>query len=342
MWVAAGLLVLTPLDDVTDSAMERLAREMASWKAIELRVREDMNVRPVPGIQVVPESTNFYHYIETSDDRRFVDETSQAGGAKGDRISGYCDGSRCADVSYRAEGDRQQQVQVIISKQFRNEGRFGWTDRPAPLKYFHVGLLPLYEALPKAQRIGEAVCLDRPCDVFLFPKFKTSRASQDFTYYLDRATGVPLKVEAFKDEAMRQAGKPAWVWRADSLDDVQGFHIPLTSSYQSFNHKNADDPITLTSKIKVETISYNNSYEKSQFWPTIQPGVTVHDAITKRSSTVPGPIARTESPAGRAPTAGIIVATPPRDWIAYVPPVGLGLGLVVLIAGLVLWWKRQP
>lgn len=325
------------MDRLTDSAIEHLTREMTSWSAIELQVREDVSMQAASEIQVASERTNFDHYIETSRGLRFLEETSQVDGSEGGRISAYCDGSRCANVLYRAEGDHQQQAQVTISKQFLNEGRFGWTDRPKPLKYFYVGLSPLPEALPKAQRIGEDTCLDRTCDVFLFPAFQ----SQDLVYSLDRATGVPLKVEAFKDEAMRQAGRPSWVWQADSLDDVQGFHVPLTSSYQGFNYNNPDDPVTRTSEIKVETISYNKAYEKSQFWPTIQPGVTVHDTIAKESYTVPDPTAAAEPATAPLPTAGHIVATPPQDWTTYVPPVGLGLGIAVLIAGLVLWRRQQ-
>lgn len=196
--------------------------------------------------------------------------------------------------------------------------------------------------MPQAQRTGEDTCLDRPCVVFLFPHFKTDTEFQDLVYHLDRETGVPLKVEAFKDEATRLAGNSSWIWQAESLDEVQGFHVPLSSSYQSFNKdKNAKDPIAISSKTKIESIYYNKSYSESQFWPVIQPGAVVHDIIAKSSTTIPDPKASTGPPAERPQAAGSIVATPPQGWMDYVPPVGLGLGLVLLITGLVLW-RRRP
>jgi hypothetical protein len=314
---------------------------MTSWKAIEIHVRENMLVQRIPGLPIPPESANLYHYIETSDGRRFLDAATEHNGQTEGRSLDCSDGNRCASVSFRKEGDQFQQVQVDITKHFRYERQFGWSVCPVPLKYFHIGLSPLYEALPKAQRTGEDTCLDRPCEVFLFAEFKSGKTPQDLVYHLDRATGVPLKVEAFKDKTARLDGKPSWVWQADSLDEIQGFHLPLSSSYKSFDYQNADDPVKIALETKVESLSYNKPYLETQFWPTIQPGTVVFDTIARTAKTVPDPKAATASPSEPLPTTGHIAAVPPRDWGSYVPPVGLGLGVSVLIVGLLLWMRRS-
>src|SRR5690606_33001217 len=86
---------------------------------------------------------------------------------------------------------------VFVSKTFMNEHATGYAESPQPLQLFHVGLTPLYEAIEHAEHVGEESVVGRACHVFRFPAVPGRNSAQDLVYYLDQATAIPLKVEAF-------------------------------------------------------------------------------------------------------------------------------------------------
>jgi hypothetical protein len=91
----------------------------------------------------------------------------------------------------------------------------------------------------------------------------------------------------------------------------------------------------------VQAIEFNKSYPASTFWPTLQPGVVVLDTISNTTYTVPGQPAPHAAPE-QAPVAGQAVrATPPWSWEDAAAPTALGLGVAVLVAVLIVWWRKR-
>lgn len=284
-------LLGTLLDPVGwEHVAARLKLESQGWSSIEMRVRtvqtvDDPGAGPHPGLDI--ES----RYVETASGKRFYDTTSREPNGLVVRRTGYRDGSRCANVTYQSD-DPSEQAQIVVSRVFLREADFGYVERPEPLAFYYVGLVPLHEALRGAERLEDSVVLGRPCDRFLFPEVKGGGRAQALVYHLDRATSVPLKVTAHRDRKDLTDRGASWTWEATSLERVAGHNVVMTSKYRSYHfvkNEGATEQVQdMTNVYTVESVEYDKSYPSKMFWPTFGPGAQVFDVIENKSYRAPG------------------------------------------------------
>ncbi len=88
------------------------------------------------------------------------------------------------------------------------------------------------------------------------------------------------------------------------------------------------------------SLRYNTKFEDGRFWPVIEPGAAVHDAI--RGKLTPAPEEAAPAVEISRATAGSSVgrATPPRSWTSYAPVAFCGIGGLLLLVGFVLARRR--
>jgi hypothetical protein len=163
---------------------------------------------------------------------------------------------------------------------------------------------------------------------------------QDQVFSIDRQTGVPLKVEAYRDGAARAKGERMWIWEVESLNTTEGRHLPAKSTQTDYGP--GQKPMLVTSTI-LESVEYNKDYPATMFWPKEEPGVMVFDTVADTITKVPGTTTAAppnpSSPiATSASTARPIEAIPPTD---STPLYLFGAGLIVLLSGGILWWRRH-
>lgn len=323
---------------------EKLSSEMKSWKAIELRVRSE--IEDHTGAYSGGEPTSGLvesHDIETDAGERFSEHLLKPANGKERSSVSFCDGSRYAHVMHE-KGRGSRQTQVILAPAFLDEDKVGSTDRPGPFKYYHVDSRPLHRVLPEATSLGVDEVLGRPCDVFLLSRVRWGPGPVDLAYTLDRETATPLRVVCYPDAAAREQRKPSWVWEATSLDRVDGHPFVMNSELNAYQYPQAgissEGSLTpySTFVFTVEELSFDKSYPASTFWPEIQPGVPVWDQVGKTHWVTPDPERdfRRVDPATVTPA---VAAVPPRDWSDLTSVGAIGLGLALLVG--VVFWKRR-
>lgn len=325
-----------------DSAAERLAWELRSWKSIEIRVHANLvNAKASADPMLWSGSDTFSHYVETADGLRMFEERIVP--SSGDEILNmyFSNGKLAADVN-RGTLQGKAQESVIIKRDFGMESKTGWYGVPEPLLYFYVGMRPLHEVLPSAEYLGQGSHLNRDCDLFLFTRAKHG-VQGDFVYALDRETSIPLKVSVFTDANKRAEGTPASTWSAESLDEVNGRHIPLRSSQAHYSRVDPSEAV-LKRSILVESVEFDKDYPRATFWPKISPEATVFNSVP---SEFKAPVAKdtgarkldvqASSVAGQT---GLRVVDR-GHWSDMVAPASLALGVAVLVASVVLWRRRQ-
>ena len=218
-----------------------------------------------------------------------------------------------------------------------NEVQFGYRDAPVPFRFYHVGMIPLHEALVDAEPLGQEKVIGRTCNNFHFKEVGPSNAKQSLVYSLDEATSLPLKIGAYASPDRIRSGAPSWVWEATTLDEVSGRHYPLASKYSTFRVTQAKDgrcisEPALSKVITVKEITFDAAIAKATFWPTIEPGVNVWDSIAKRQYRAPGAVGSTRE----AVSVGQLIRVAPQSgW--WLPGVGIALSLAVL--GAAILWK---
>ncbi len=331
---------------------DRLRQEMESWRSIEIRATTDQPLPTNPPLDMkVLFLRSEQHYIETAVGQRRLDRTMKFSDGSAQREQGFSDGLRYANVAFDPSGARQSTIG--IANHFLYEDKMGFTERPEPLYFFHVGKRPIYEAIRTAEPLGEGRVLGRGCDLYLFRKVKLSAAPLDALYYLDRETSLPLKVEFYRAGSDRLPGSALRAWEAKTFDTVEeGHHFPLSSANTYFTGRvgNSSNIVTITE------IHYNRDYAASTFWPTFQPGVEVYDYIKKTSTKVPDPAApptAQKPPAAGTPTAVAPVkppitatpavaapAVPPWSWGSIGSSASLGLGVLLIAAAIVVGRRR--
>lgn len=325
------------MDSPADLVAKKLAWDLESRKSVEVRVRYEITNHEADAKSTPAFNTVVEHYIETATGRRFGELRAIKSGTVTARFSHYADGSKFADVNYIPDNPDVQSA-VMIKRHYFTEERSDRKQIPQPLLFLYVGREPLHEALPKAQFLGKGEVIGRECNAFLFPQVRWD-VPQDQVFFLDQATSIPLKVEAYRDAASRAQKEPMWVWTARSLDEVQGHFLPLKSTETAYGE---DRNSAFTWDYTVDSIEFDKVYPAKTFWPTIQPGVTVFNEITAKVSEAPGARkATTNAKKDVATSAPPIRATPPSDWSSLASTTVLGLGCAVLLAGCVLWWQRR-
>ena len=183
--------------------------------------------------------------------------------------------------------------------------------------------------------------IQRTCNNFLFKNVGPHGREQSLVYSLDEATSVPLKIAAYSSPDRLRDQMPNWVWEATTLDRVSDRHFPLNSSYASFRVAKTEtgqwtSQPGLKQIIRVEEITFDAAILHTAFWPTIQPGTRVLDAIAKRKYQVPGGAATTQESAGTG--TPIRVAPESGSWL---PGAGVVLSIAALAIAAVLWRRSR-
>ncbi|MDX2037778.1 MAG: hypothetical protein SFX72_14095 [Isosphaeraceae bacterium] len=320
------------MNDPAALAAKRLSWELESWKSIEIRSHEDFRNSRNHGPEQFSTYRCEYHYIETAAGERRYDERLMPDG-KADALitQNYHDGTLSANL-IRNEVDGIGGDQVTISRVFAQEDN-GFTYRAQPLAQFYVGTEPLPKALAKSTYLGGDRRLGRDCERFLFTKVGTARTATDLVYWLDKATGVPLEVESFANEQDRNEHRVRSIWSAQSLDRIDGRHIPLRSELLVFDNSGKVDK---TYKIVVDSVRFDQSYPKSTFRPLITKGATVYDTVRKKATFPNEPV----DGSGMSSTSPIRAVEPGVSSLTA-SSLSILLGVCILSSGLVLWWRRR-
>ncbi|QEH32580.1 hypothetical protein OJF2_10570 [Aquisphaera giovannonii] len=284
-------------------------------------------------------------YIETGKGQRYFDDIARIAGGGTSRKTAYSDGRRSANIMYSPKDDSTVQA-VNIGHEFMGETGIGYYSAPEPFRYTRVGLIPLLEALPRAEKLGPATVAGRVCDRYLFREVKGGGLPQSLVYALDRATSVPLMVAAYKDVEHVHSDLPSWVWEAVTLDEISSYHFPLRSKQtvyflSSDGGREVSRP-DMTQTIEVKSLEYDVVYPTSTFWPNPGAGVDVFDSITRKHSVTPGAV----TPKATAVGVADPIRADPSDTGAWpVWPV-VALSCVTFAAALVFKvrdrWQARP
>jgi hypothetical protein len=323
------------MDDIADRYAEQLTAGANSWTSIEVEAVTQLSFgdpSAFPGPVARELRTT---YIETDDGERFQELRARlVDGSENFAGHAYSDGIRCASVSYHKDDPSRQRL-IRISGSFSGEAMGLSSQRPLPLRFLHVGLKPLPEALREgAQHLGQAETLDRPCEVFLFRDVPLAVGKVMVRYSLDRESGVPLAIQWFKDEGALVADNPYRTWQATKFETRDG--VPLVVQDQELTFRDGSTKPFDEISTKVVRVEFNKEYPATTFWPVPQPGVTIHDTLRRTRETVPG-----GPPPGATATAGTnIRADGAPGWDpAQGAMIGLGVALVA-VAGW-LWWRNR-
>jgi hypothetical protein len=320
-----------------EEAARKLAWIIESPRSVELEVRtriiEHVPLNPDGGPQEWDVSLE--RYIETATGQRLLEYQGYKEKVLRTRNTSYSDGTRFAHVDH--DPDRpERQHQAFVMRRFWQEDRSDRRHLPVPWIFLYVGREPLHKALPHAEALGEARVLGRPCEAFLFSRVRWL-ITQDQVFYLDRETGLALKVESYRQPEDRARERPLWVWTAESIDTLQGY--PLTRDSTQVSYGPEGQRLT-TWEHRVESIAFDRDYPASTFWPTLEPGVTLYDGITGKiqTPTTPGlesPARLGDSKTGSQP----VVAEPGTRWITA-SGVFLGAGCLILVLAGLIWMRK--
>jgi hypothetical protein len=323
---------------------EKLAWQVESTSAIEVRTRDQVtNLNADPKMGPPDFLTTTEHYIETQAGQRFLEiEFLGVRDKLVKREIHYADGTRFADLNFKIEEPTVQDM-IQINRQFHRESKSDFKLVPIPLRFFHVGREPLQKAVLKGQELGPSKVMGRDCEQFLFPQVRWP-VPQDQVFFLDRLTGVPLKVEAYRDAEARERKSPMWVWTVESLKTTDGRHLPAKSTMVSYGSGQS----RMASALSVlESVEYNKDYPASMFWPKEEPGVTVFDTVADTVRDVPkaetaeaktSPPAVSPDSSSTTTTVMPIEAVPPTD---STPLYFFGGGLAVLLVAVFVWRRGR-
>lgn len=311
-----------------DIIREQLEQELNSFRSINVKISQTFT-NPGAGEDPMQYASAIYKidYTETSlGERRFVHESLPKGRPSLLSID-TTDGKTASLMIRRPDGNARETV--TIQRHFGNEDQLGWSHRPIPLFYFSVGRRPLAEAVGEAEILGDERVIDRDCDALLFKDVDCSPAPCDFVYLLDKATSIPLKVSCYLSRQDRLNDAPRSVWTADSLDEVQGRHVPLKSSVEAYVG-GGSGKIAYRSDIVVESVKYNEEYPAQHFQPNITKSTNVIDTIKNeyKMGEPPEPVLHSSATIPE----NAIRAVDPADWSSFVVPSLLVLGVSLLLA----------
>ncbi len=265
------------MQNPASTAAEQLAWQMKSWKSIEIDTTEhfDLNDFAPEGPTLAVRSS--HHYVETAAGRRLLEERQV-----------LTNGKETLNIYFKSEAGAAQQQQVdlgnrvvdtvVIQKGFPKETEGGWYNCPEPLRSFYCGLQPLHDALKRAKYLGTNTYLGRTCNEFLIAR-SVPPDPYKLVFSLDSATSTPLSVAVFDSDLNREQNKPSAVWRAKSLDKIEGMSYVANSEHVIYSSSTPSRP-QIVRQIKVGSINLNKDYDKSIFWPKFTPDMQVVDLST--------------------------------------------------------------
>lgn len=322
------------------SAAGHLAWDYESWKAIDIRVRQDIIDHQGGREYKVEFNTVEEHYIELKSGERFCDVKYLMNSSYFRRETHYTNGQKSALVNYANNDENKQKSYQLNMTNFRNENKSDRVARPIPFLYNYVGKTPLQEALAKAKYLGKDRVNGRDCDVFLFPGVKWP-SIQDQVFFIDTASHIPIRVAGYKDQKSRGEDDPYWVWTADQLETIQGHVIPVKSSQNEYT--SPGKKMSFARNFTILSIRFDGDYPPAMFWPELQPGVPTMDREAKKVFKTPSK--QESSPPQSGPKAIIprqeIVASPPIDGANMVSRAMLVIGaVIVVVVGFLLYRRR--
>jgi hypothetical protein len=324
-----------------DDAAANIARELLSWKSIEIRVQEQINqYAPVgpPGSRKVFDRIAA-HYVENSDGHRYYDQVMYLQDKVAGRSTGFCDGEQCARVVYD-NVDITKQRSLVITTAFLREGRGNLTDRPVPLVWFYLGNVPLNEALPKARYLGRTEVLGRPCERFLFSDVEGVAGKYQAVYTLDLKTSIPLKVESYSTLSALESGQADSRWSASAVVVNADRTAVFESERVLYGRPAANNAGELIAKYQyhVESISYDVTHPAAMFWPQArQPSAIFVDSIKKKVEIPRADLKTSFSVATEQP----IKAETPGDASWSVSLLLVVMGILALLVGGILWRQQR-
>lgn len=258
--------------------------------------------------------TGRLEYAQTSTGKRFFDDSGVAEDGKHIHKTSYCDGRRCANVTY-SEADVPQLVQ--ISSVFMNETAYNARSIPFPVRSYYVGPIPLLDALPTAEMMPDIIVAGRPCDVLHFQAIGAVR-KEDFVVALDKATSVPLRQAGFLSPEDFRTSRPTWVWEAVTFDATAAHPFVQDSTLTRYITAAGNGPTeadigraNMTTRIHVLSYDMDDPMPDSVFWYKPQPGLAVIDTLAPRSARkVEATTATPTPPAGEAIRVEVPAAVP--------------------------------
>ena len=215
-----------------DTLIERLDRDMASWKSIEIRLDTD-HLNSDGGGDQYAKAVFKLHYIETGVGQRFKEELHLPEGGQAVLYRHYGDGTRCADESF-AKDDPRRQTQVEIKRTFGIEARAAGCERLPGLSVYYLGDVPLARALASSTPLGNQKISGRVCEMFLFPDHNWGESKSDIVVWIDQVTATPVKESFYADESSRKADEPEQTWLAETIEKIDGHDFPVKSSNTLF------------------------------------------------------------------------------------------------------------
>ncbi len=335
------------MDNKMDELVGRMIPEIKGWKSVKVRLKTHGAPERNSALSDQEGFVSERSYVETSTGQRASDERIVFRSGKESHLEGYCDGAKCAKVVHDLRVDAKVPLNRIeITRTFLNEDRIGSTQRPRPLVYYFVGKTPLYEAVASATSLGETRALGRDCMVLLFQKVKWVMVQQDLVYTIDKVTGLPLRVDSFRDEQSRLSEQPLWTWKADSLDQVGAYHLVKNSTFLEymFDSKTQKSVLTSTSKETVTDVWFDQDYADSSFWPKSAEGFSVIDTVTGNNTLLPQHRAQSDvliPSNGTKVGTKVIESRQPASWSSYLGAASLLLGIGILAVGVVIAKRRR-
>lgn len=326
-----------------DSIVLELARIAGGWTTIDCRVQTNQTLYIAVGSTRPGRSTSVEEYRARSTGQRMYQLYYIDGAAKRRVLSGYNDGKRCADVRHLKAPDGEHQQSITIEKTFLSETKEGYLKQSEILRFYHVGLMPIAEAIAKAERHGLSRVSGRECVRFYFAGVPGPRDSQDLVYDLEATNSAIMRVAAYADRDRFIADDPDWAWEVKRLDEIQGYPVATESSYTSFRHADGNSDRRLTNDYQVESIRFDEPILDSAFWPKYEPGVFINDLIAGKSyyNTPDGKAPANKAVAEvKAPVGPPLVARPAADWSGWASGGGIVLGVALLAAGIALKLRR--
>ncbi|MDX2035077.1 MAG: hypothetical protein SFX72_00400 [Isosphaeraceae bacterium] len=295
---------MSPRQSRQAELVPKLLKNAKSWSSIELTVENTTHQYGTLAKGGVPRFEMRLEYIETDRGQRKLRETQTLGETEGPVTEVFSDGERSALVRYHPVDGKLVQESINVTRSFYSEVLTGYTDRPVPLRYDYVGLVPLHEAIVGARFLGDSEVIGRTCGVFLFPKNRPND-TLDLVYHIDWDHGLPLRVE-YHRTGRAEEGRPNAAWEAKAIEKYDGRPLVSSSKYAAFDTRNGDGrSVTLEIDHSIVSARFDLAYPSTMFWYQAGPGVHVVDAPGGKTYDTPGvaPVA--------AKTGAPIVVEPP-------------------------------
>lgn len=251
--------------------------EMHWWKSIKVDVTQNIEHTAesrarFAGVTLAKQTD--FNYTETAAGERRLTVIQTLADGTVNRKEHYFDGRKSATVQ-NDKDQPEKQKDAKIGSTFGTEASIPGSDRPMPLKYQYVGRIPLYEALEKAQDLGEAEIDAKPCDKFMFNDVLFGQVRQNLLYFLRRDGALPVRIESY-DGADPATARRLWIWESQKVDVVQGHPFVVKSVLTQFNR---DGNVQMTTHSEVKHVAFNDKVGMETLRPIIAPEVKVSDTF---------------------------------------------------------------